>query len=143
MFKAEETIFYKIESTIKAYRKLAQSTIRKIDPNLTLDQSMLLKKLMENPNVTQRELASLIFKDVASVTRMIELLVKNGFLLREPNPSNRRQNLLTPTKKAMLLMNKITKIVKMNRAKALKKIDQKDLEHCRSTLDTILSNIEN
>ena len=141
MLKTEETIFYSIESTIKTYRKFAQANIRKVDPSLTVDQSMLINKLMENPNISQKELAQLIFKDVASVTRMIELLVKTGFVTRKPNPDNRRQNILTVTDKAKTIMKKIKKIVKKNRATALKDISEKDIEKCRKTLHTIMENL--
>ncbi len=142
MLKAEETIFYSIESSIKAYRKFAQANIRKIDPSLTIDQSMLIDKLIENPFATQKELAELIFKDVASVTRMIELLVKAGFITRKTNPDNRRQNILTPTKKSKDLLDKLRSTVKSNREKALKNITAKDLEKCKQTLNKILQNIE-
>ncbi len=142
MKKAEETIFYSIESTIKAYRKFAQGNIRKIDPSLTIDQSMLVHKLMQNPFATQKELAQLIFKDVASVTRMIELLVKSGFITRKTNPENRRQNILTPTKKSEKLLDKLKNTVENNRAEALKNISKKDLEKCKQTLEKILWNIQ-
>jgi len=142
MQKAEETIFYTIESTIKAYRKLAQSTIKKVAPTLTLDQSMLLEKLIENPEATQKELARLLFKDVASITRMIELMVKSGFITRVTNPDNRRQNILTVTPKGKKIIQKASKIVKKNRALALQGISQKDLDKCRKTLVAISQNIK-
>ena len=141
MLRAEETIFYSIESSIKAYRKFAQARIRKIDPSLTIDQSMLIDTLMANPLITQKELAQLIFKDVASVTRMIELLVKSGFITRKTNPKNRRQNILTATKKSKDILKKLRKTVENNRMEALKDISEKDLKNCKQTLDKILQNI--
>ena len=134
-------IFYSIESSIKSYRKFAQANIRKIDPSLTIDQSMLIEKLMSNPRVSQKELAQLIFKDVASVTRMIELLVKSGFIIRKINPENRRQNILIATNKSKEIFKKLRSTVKNNRAKALKNIPEKELEKCRQTLNKILKNI--
>ena len=142
MLKAEETIFYSIESSIKAYRKFAQANIRKIDSSLTIDQSMLVDKLMQNPFITQKELAQLIFKDVASVTRMIDLLVKSGFIIRKTNPDNRRQNILTATNKSKEILKKLRSTVKNNRAIALRDISQKDLEKCKQTLNKILQNIQ-
>lgn len=141
MLKAEETIFYSIESTIKTYRKFAQTEIRKINSKLTLDQSMVLKKLIEEPNITQMELADLIFKDYASVTRMIDLLVKNQFITRKVNLANRRRNKIEVTHKTREMMKKITIAVKKNRNIALKKIRQKDLEQCRVVLENIKKNI--
>lgn len=142
MLNAHETIFYSIESSIKAYRKFAQSNIRKIDRSLTIDQSLLIDKLMQNPHITQKELAKSIFKDVASVTRMIELLVKSGFIIRKTNPENRRQNILIATKKSKDIFKKLSSTVTKNRAEALKNISEKDLQKCKQTLNKILKNIE-
>ena len=141
MLKTEETIFYSIESTIKTYRKLAQLEVKKINPKLTLDQSMVLKKLIEKPDITQMELSKLIFKDYASVTRMIDLMVKNGFITREVNHANRRRNRIGIPDKTRTMMKRITKAVKSNRNLALKNILQKDLEQCRITLENIKKNI--
>jgi len=141
MLKAEETIFYSIESTIKKYRKFAQMEIKKINPKLTLDQSMVLKKLIEEPDITQMELSNLIFKDYASVTRMIDLLVKNEFITRQINPVNRRRNTIEVTNKTRTMMKKITKVVLNNRSLALKNVSQKNLEQCRITLEKIKKNI--
>lgn len=143
MVKTENTIFYSIESTIKAYRKLAQGEIKKVNSKLTLDQSMVLKKLIEEPDITQMELSNLIFKDYASVTRMIELLVKNGFITREVDPANRRRNKISVTEATRKMMDKITIAVKSNRKLALNNILQKDLEQCRITLENIKKNIKN
>ncbi len=142
MQKSEETIFYTIESTIKTYRKYAQAQIKKIDSSLTLDQSLLILKLVDNPEISQKDLAKLLFKDVASVTRMIELLVKTGFILRKPNPKNRRRNILTLTAKSNSTMKKITKKIQRNRAVALHDISEKEIERCKKTLKMILENIE-
>ncbi len=141
MLKAEETIFYSIESTIKTYRKFAQLEIRKVNSKITLDQSMLLKKLIEQPDITQMDLAKLIFKDFASVTRMIDLLVKNGFITREVNPNNRRRNTIKVTKETILMMDKITEIVKYNREIALHKINNKEINFCQRILEKIKNNI--
>lgn len=143
MLKAEETIFYSIESTIKAYRKYAQANIKKIDPSLTIDQSILILKLIDNPEISQKNLAKLLFKDVASVTRMIELLVKTEFIIREPNPNDRRQNNLIITAKAKKIMKKVSKIIKANRDFALKDISDKEIEKCKKTLNAILNNLGN
>lgn len=141
MLKAEETIFHSIESTIKAYRKLAQKEIKKINPKLTLDQSMVIKKLIESPEITQMELSNLIFKDYASVTRMIDLMVKHGFIKRHINQENRRRNTIEITNETRKMMKQITKVVKRNRKLALKKIKQKDVDRCKTILEAIKKNI--
>ncbi len=142
MQQSEETIFYSIESTIKAYRKFAQNNIKKIHPSLTLDQSLLLLKLMDHPDISQKDLAKLLFKDVASVTRMIELLVKMEFITRTPNPENRRRNILTVTAKAKKIMKSVKKIILKNRNIALGDISEREIIKCRKVLEIICENLK-
>jgi len=73
------TIFYSIEKAIKSYRKLAQKRISEVVPDITLDQALLLLLIEDQPKLSQVKLAGLLFKDYASMTRMIVLLIQNGF----------------------------------------------------------------
>lgn len=46
-------------------------------------------QIERNSEISQVELAELLFKDVASITRMIELLVKEDFIESEENKDDR------------------------------------------------------
>jgi len=141
MIRAEDTIFYSIERTIKAYRKLAQSKIKQVDPSISVDQSWMIKELLDNPDSSQVDLANLLFKDVASITRMMELMVKKGFVHRRVNPENRRRNLLEVSKKGKRVVDKISPATIKNRENALKGISKKELKACRAVLDKIFNNL--
>jgi len=141
MQKTEYTIFYSIERTIKKYRQYAVSEINKIIPYVTLDQSMLLKKIIDDPDITQTELGTFLFKDLASVSRIVELLVKKQLIKRVPNKENRRQNKLLAQKKGIEIMEQITEVVRQNRQVAIKGISQEELISCKQTLDKIFNNL--
>ena len=85
-----ETVFYSIERAIKEYRKFAQKKLSEQLEGLTIDQGMVLLFLDRHPNISQKEMASLIFRDNASLTRMINLMVEKGYLRRSVNPDDRR-----------------------------------------------------
>ncbi len=70
-----ETIFHTIESTIKEYRKYAQKNISSKINDITIDQGMVLLFLNEYNKLTQKEIAKLVFKDDASMTRIINTMV--------------------------------------------------------------------
>ncbi len=141
MKKAQHTIFYAIERTIKQYRKYAITQINQQYPNITLDQSMLLRKLLENPEASQTELGNFLFKDVASISRMINLLVKKKLVERKAVKNNRRQNKLSVNQEGIDMMDNIKEIVKDNRHKALVGISKEELEACKQTLDKIYNNL--
>lgn len=135
-----ETIFHSIESTIKAYRKFAQQRISEEIENLTIDQSIALIHLSKHPELRQNELAELLFKDNASLTRMINTMVKNGFIKRSMNEKDRRRFHLEITSHGKEVIEKLPKIISSNRAKALTKISQSELDQLNTTLKKIKSN---
>jgi len=135
-----ETVFHTIETTIKAYRKFAQQNISKQFKNITLDQSITLIYLAKFPDLNQNQLAKLLFKDNASFTRMINLMVKNGFLERSMNLEDRRRFNLEITSKGTEVISKISLIIQNNRTKSLKGISRNELTQLKVILDKIKTN---
>ncbi|MBF6641413.1 MarR family transcriptional regulator [Flavobacterium sp. J49] len=133
----KSVIFYNIEGAIKTYRMYAQNQLRINHLNITIDQWLVLKCLSENPKASQIELAEKVFKDNASITRIIDLLVKAEFLHRGINPKDRRKTILKITKSGQKTLDDVYKIVLKNRAKALENISREEIE----TVNTILKKI--
>jgi DNA-binding MarR family transcriptional regulator len=134
------TVFYTIEKAIKEYRKFAFKRIQSTFNDITLDQALLIQFLNENPSLSQNEIAKLIFKDNASVTRMIELMVKNKYLKRSVNKNDRRKHKIELTYKAKRSIEEMNNIVLSNRIVAQKGIDSDDIESMKRTLDKIIEN---
>lgn len=132
-----QTIFYTIENTIKLYRKTSQKRIQEVVKDITVDQALVLTIIDGKPESTQIEIAELLFKDFASITRMINLLVKNDHLNRVSNKSDRRRSTLSLTKKGVKTIELLKPIINSNRASALKGVSQKE----QKILETILRKI--
>ncbi|MGH9946286.1 MAG: MarR family winged helix-turn-helix transcriptional regulator [Pyrinomonadaceae bacterium] len=123
----DRTIFYKLEQAIRTYRQFAQREIRKAGFAITIDQWLLLTTINEKPGVPQIEIADAVFKDNASVTRIIELLVKAGYLKRKTNAGDRRRSTLAVTRSGDAIIEKVGQVVRQNRKNALRGIDRKKL----------------
>ncbi|MDB4293347.1 MarR family transcriptional regulator [Maribacter sp.] len=134
-----DIVIYSIEKAIKTYRKFAQSNIRKIESNITIDQALLLILLQSRPELTQVEMAEVLFKDYASITRMIELMVKNEYLTRNESQEDRRRKELIISKKGENIIKKLFPVIEENRNTALKGLSQSEIEQ----LDTLLKKITN
>lgn len=132
-----QTIFYTIENAIKQYRKTSQKRIQEVVEDITVDQALVLIIIDANPESTQIEIAELLFKDFASMTRMINLLVKNGHLNRGTNEKDRRRFTLSLTKKGSKTIEILKPIIMANRASALKGVSEKE----QKTLEKILRKI--
>jgi DNA-binding MarR family transcriptional regulator len=136
----KQTIFYTIENAIKTYRKFAQKNISDEMSGITVDQMLVLTVLEANPDIAQNEMAELLFKDYASITRMIELLVKNDYLSRAINEADRRKFVLNISDKGHSTLKKLKPIILKNRTKALKGVSESEVNQMFTTLNKIINN---
>jgi DNA-binding MarR family transcriptional regulator len=138
-----ETIFHTIESTIKEYRKYAQNNISEAIDDMTIDQGLVLLFLNEYPKMTQKEIAKLVFKDNASMTRMINTMVKKKYLIRSMHSEDRRRFNLDITSKGKEVLKILPNIIERNRNSSLNGISKNELEQLQSTLGKIRANCKN
>lgn len=140
MEKLDEVLFYTLEKSIKVYRKFAQSQITSKGIDITIDQWLVLKTLLENKQLSQNQIAELVFKDVASITRIIELLVKKKYVKRKISASDRRKFELEITEAGNAILRNIYPIVLGNRKQALKGFRKEDIVTLKFQLEAIIEN---
>ena len=133
-------LFYSIEKAIKSYRRFAQRELKKNSIDITVDQWLTLSVLSQNPDIQQKDLADLIFKDNASVTRIISLLIKSGLLKRASHGTDKRRTLITITVKGNVVLKKARKVVSLYRSRALKDIKASQIETARYVMNVIIKN---
>lgn len=143
MEKIDEIIFYTLEKSIKVYRKYAQNQILKNGYDITIDQWLVLKTMQENKNLSQNQIAELVFKDFASITRIIELLVKKKYIQRTIDNNDRRKFVLDITEEGNKIIGKIYPIVAENRKKALTDLNLEEINNLKTQLDKIINNCKN
>lgn len=140
MEKLKDTLFYTLEKSIKAYRQFAQKNINELDQNITIDQWLVLKMIQENKDLTQSQLSTMVFKDYASVTRMINRLVEKKFLTRSGHPMDRRRFELKLTEKGNETIEKLLPVIRNNRKQAMKKITKNEMRALNQILRKIIHN---
>ncbi|SCY86285.1 MarR family winged helix-turn-helix transcriptional regulator [Flavobacterium caeni] len=140
MEKLNDILFYNIDKAIRTYRNYAQKRLREHGYKITIDQWLTIKAILENPGITQQDLAEKIFKDNASVTRIIEILVQSGYLHREVNPADRRKTILSVTDEGLSIIEKVQNLVLENRQVALTGIVASDIETANNVLLKIIKN---
>lgn len=133
-------IFYSLDKAIRSYRRLAQANIDRAGINITIDQWLVLQVLLEHDDLTQHEIAERVFKDQASVARMLALLTKRGLLSAVPLPHDGRRNQLRVTKAGQRILDAVQPIVLDNRALALEGISEEELNVLRQLLEQIATN---
>ncbi|WP_017495557.1 MarR family winged helix-turn-helix transcriptional regulator [Flavobacterium sp. WG21] len=137
------TALYSLEKAIKEYRRLAQKNITKVVKDITVDQCLVLIILNNNPDISQNKLANLVFKDSASITRMIELMVKKEYITRTIHPVDRRKFNLEITKKGKKTLDDIQPVIEINRQTALEGLSLEEIALLDKTLHKIIINCKN
>ena len=140
MEKLKDIIFYNMDKAIRTYRNYAQKKLREHGFKITVDQWIVIKAILENPGISQQEIAEKAFKDNASITRIIVLLVKSGYLERDVHPDDRRKTVLDVTSEGKKIIEEVQSLVLENRQVALNHISQDDLEIVNKALKIIIQN---
>ncbi len=135
-----DTVFHSIERAIKEYRKFSQKNISNQIKDLTIDQGMVLLFLDKHSELTQKEIAALIFKDNASMTRMINLMVNKKYLKRSMNKLDRRRFTIELTAKGKKVLETLPPIILSNREKSLEGITKEEITQVELILKKITAN---
>ena len=133
------TIFYSIEEAIKSYRKLSQREIKKVIPDITVDQALILQ-MINDKQLSQTEMADLIFKDYASMTRIIGLMIKKDYLVKTTSDNDRRVSVLKITPRGKSTLKQLIPIIKQNRETALEGLEIEELNKLKGSLSKIIQN---
>ena len=140
MEKLSSTIFFQLDRAIKSYRQFAQKKLTEKGYSITVDQWLVLKTITDQPDISQNEIAEFIFKDKASVTRIIDLLISKGYLQREVAAENRRRVKLTITRSGKNLIQQIMPTIKGYRKSALVGVTDTELDSMYKTLAKFIKN---
>jgi len=131
-----------LDSTARRVKQYAQTQFNLGNYGVTVDQWTVLKNLNKAANVSQKELAKLCGKDQPTLTRIIDLLVKKGFVERMLHESDRRSFVVQLSKKGQQKVAQLEPNVREIRMKAWENLDENDFEHLQRILNTIYKNLE-
>lgn len=131
-----------LDRTARKVKQYAQQQFKSGEFDVTVDQWLVLKNLSENELLSQTELASLVFKDNPTLTRIIDLLSKKGYVERVTNPQDRRSFQLHLTESGLLKVNELRPKILEIREKAWENLNTKDFEEFKRILNTIYQNLD-
>lgn len=138
--RLKDVLFYSLESAIKAYRRFAQVRLHEAGIDITIDQWLVLKTIHESPDVTLQQVGTAVFKDFASVTRIVQLLERKGLIRRKPHPDDGRRSELVLTRSGKSVIRRVEPIAQANRKQALDGIDAEEVARLREVLKRIVEN---
>ena len=140
--RLQDVIFYSLESASKAYRRFAQARLHAAGIDITIDQWLVLKTIHESADLTLQQVGEAVFKDFASVTRIVQLLERKRLLRRKPHPNDGRRSRLMLTSAGEAVIRMVEPIAQANRRQALDGIAAEEVARLRAVLKRITENCD-
>jgi DNA-binding MarR family transcriptional regulator len=136
----QRAYYFKIDVTIKKIRNALQKKFIESELDLTVDQWVLVDNIFRNPAISQIYLAEVTHKDPPTVTRIVDLLEKKGFVERKMSTLDRRKFNLYLTSKGTELYTAAAAVVYDLRQLGWNKLSDEDYEQFIRVMDTIYNN---
>ena len=140
MKRATGVLFYTIDKTIETYRRFAQEQLKEANIDITIDQWLVLNTILEQPGISQLDIANHVFKDNTTVTHIIEKLVEHKYLKKNFHESDKRMTSLKVTIKGIDVIRKVNRVAINYRATALNGLSKKEIEQTENALQKIIYN---
>jgi MarR family transcriptional regulator for hemolysin len=126
-----------------AYRALRMALDAKlVRYGITFRQWQVLAGLALEGEISQVKLAELIGVEGPTLVRILDRMEHKGWIKRNVSSRDRRQKLITPTKKVEGVWRKMTECAHGVRNNAVKGISTKDVANLRRLLEKIRENLD-
>lgn len=94
---ARDEVVDQLADLTHLFKSRLHQAVRQDGAGLAPMEAKVLMFFARRPGSTASDLVEHSGRDKAQVTRLVQLLVDRGLLLREPDPDDRRQQRLSPT----------------------------------------------
>ena len=96
------------EVIVRYWRSFTEKKLKEFD--LTFGEQIIIIFLSKNENVNQESISKRYMIDKGMVAKTLTRLEDKGFIKREQNPNNKRENIISLTEKSAYIMKYINAI---------------------------------
>ena len=140
-FQTEKGVGFHANRTGRLMAKHLSKAFHDEGVTLNGDQLPILLHLWMKDGLNQQEIADVVFRDKATVARIIHFLEKENLVLRVPDEKDKRNNKIYLTHKGKELESKVLPMASQLKQKALEGIAPKDIAICNKVLEKIYNNL--
>jgi len=130
-----------LKTSAKAWEKAADIELRERF-DLIGAQWKIIVILTIKEGITQKHIADMAFVEAPTLVPVIDKMEKEGYVIRQSDPDDRRNNLIFMTKKSKDIADPIIDCILEIRNMGLDKISKKDMETAKKVLEQITINTE-
>lgn len=140
-FSIDASPSYKLYRTARLVRSDLSRLFKGLDTVITPEQWVLLFRLHETDGQSQREISDKFFNDPPSITRMVDALVNQRFVVRVPDSKDRRKFLIFLTHDGRNFFEKTLPWIVEKRRQLFHGFSLGEIEQFLSFLKQIESNV--
>lgn len=134
-----QTIGYEICQSARRVYQYLDSLFAEYD--ITPEQWVIIKQLLQKDGVSQKELSFAVRKDKNTTKALVDKLAIKGYIHRNCNPSDKRAFILTLTPKAKAIASELAKLDEKMMETLMEGLSSKELEALSSILKKIQKNL--
>ncbi len=130
-----------LDASLKVIKQDITQRFRSENIDLTPEQWALLAELAEHGEQSQKELASSTFKDAPTISRIIDLLHKRGYIDRKSDNGDRRKFLISLTPSGQAIYERSAPMIRAARLVGWEGLSDSDYTHLKDILRKVTNNI--
>lgn len=126
----------------RSYHSFKRAATKRMEVHgLTPEQLSVLSELHKQEGVSQKQLALVTERDQTTVGKILDKLVKKGFVMRTSDPRDRRAFILLTTKEGVHVLELLEPTLDALQEQAFQGLTKTEIEHFIRTLETIHKNV--
>lgn len=138
--KLDDSLDYSLVRVVNKLRWQIGRQLKHFD--MTSEQWVVLARLKEQDGLNQKELADKLLKDQANTTRMLDKLVKKGWVQRLDSLDDRRAYLIYLTDEGRRMVELTYPIVAQIKAKLAKGMTQAEIDLLKERLNRLSKSLD-
>jgi len=139
---SDKKIGFLLERTTRIAKLSFSKAFKKLGVDITPEQWIVLDKLDINKEMSQKAIGNESFKNAPTISRIIDNLVKKGFVSRVSEENDRRKTAISLTPNGKGLVDKCRKEVDDLRDLSWNKLTDQDYKQFNRIIDQIFENFE-
>jgi DNA-binding MarR family transcriptional regulator len=139
-YPTKDSLGFIIYRTALALKSALQRCFKENGYEITGEQWAIIRHLLEEDGLSQREIAEKTSKDKPNITRMLDALEKKRLIFRQPDPRDRRKYCIYLTKEGRQLHERLLPLIQNLRERTTQNLDPPEIDLLKKALTKIYQN---
>ena len=139
---SDKKIGFLLERTTRIAKLSFTKAFKKLDVDITPEQWIVLDKLDAKKEMSQKEIGNESFKNAPTISRIIDNLVRKGFVSRVSGTNDRRKTSISLTSSGKDLVDKCRDEIDALRDLSWKNLSDRDYAEFNRIIDQVFENFE-